>query len=148
VPERHRRICGSVPVLRHTTTLTEPIPRLTAVASANLALASRSNQTFRLQHCCRSRKHIELRIDRLEVELQRELNKIVHPQDFTGVVATSSVLFTLIGGVVVNVGLLVAILRAGQSERVDFVVSDSRWDISVTGSPIEGAVHDRWPVDY
>src|SRR5882672_8145885 len=62
VPARHRRICGSVPVLRHTTTRTEPVSILPAVGSANRALASRSKQ------------NIELRIDRLEVELQRELD--------------------------------------------------------------------------
>jgi hypothetical protein len=57
-------------------------------------------------------------------------------------------LLTLIAGVVLDVGVLGAILLAGQSKGIDFVVSDSRWDISVTGSPIEDAVHDRWPVDY
>jgi hypothetical protein len=55
-------------------------------------------------------------------------------------------LLTLIAGVVV--GVFAAILRAGQSKGIDFVVSDSRWDISVTGSPIEGAVHYGWPIDY
>ena len=45
------------------------------------------------------------------------------------------------------IGALAAILRAGQTERVDFVISGSS-DLPVTGSPIEGAVHDRWPIDY
>ena len=59
-----------------------------------------------------------------------------------------SVLFTLIAGVVVAVGVLPAIVLAGQSKGIDFVVSDSRWDIPVTGSPVKRAVHDRWPIDY
>jgi hypothetical protein len=44
--------------------------------------------------------------------------------------------------------MLAGIVLAGQGKGIDFVVSDSRWDISVTGSPIEGAVHDGWPIDY
>ncbi len=49
--------------------------------------------------------------------------------------------------VVVVVGVLAAILLVGHSERVDSVISGSS-DNPVTGSPVEGAVHDRWPVDY
>src|SRR6266436_7598373 len=45
------------------------------------------------------------------------------------------------------VGVPAFMLRAGQSKRVHLVASDSRWDISVTGSPIEGAVHDGWAID-
>src|SRR6266478_9707998 len=49
----------------------------------------------------------------------------------------------------VAVGLLAAILLAGhrQSKRIHFVVSGSL-DISVTRSPIEGAVHNRRPIDH
>src|SRR5258705_9959555 len=39
------------------------------------------------------------------------------------------------------------LLRAGQTEREDFVISGSS-DLPVTGSPVERAVHDRWPIDY
>src|SRR5258708_19805672 len=59
---------------------------------------------------------------------------------------TASVLL-LVPRVVVIVGVLAAILLVGQSEREDFVISGSS-DLPVTGSPVEGAVHDRWPVDY
>jgi hypothetical protein len=44
-----------------------------------------------------------------------------------------SLLFVVIAGVVVViVGVLAVILLSGQSKGVDFVISDSRWDISVT----------------
>ena len=59
-----------------------------------------------------------------------------------------SVLFTLIAGVVVAVGVLPAIVLAGQSKGIEFVVSDSRRDISVTGSPVERVIHDGRPIDY
>src|SRR5258708_35872271 len=45
-------------------------------------------------------------------------------------------------------GALAAILRASQTEGVNFVVSDSRWDISVTVSPVERAVYDQSPCYY
>jgi len=41
----------------------------------------------------------------------------------------------------------VPMLRAGQSERVDFVISGSD-DFPVTRSPKEHAVYDRWPINY
>src|SRR5882762_5525748 len=63
-------------------------------------------------------------------------------------IPTPSVLLTVIVGVAMVVGVLAAIPRAGQSKRVHFVISDSGRDISVTGSPIEGAFYDRWPIDY
>jgi hypothetical protein len=44
--------------------------------------------------------------------------------------------------------MLAAILLAGQSKGVHFVVSDSRWDISITGSPIDDAVRDGRTIDY
>src|SRR5712664_2001615 len=47
----------------------------------------------------------------------------------------------------VAVRVLGAILLVGQSEREDFVISGSS-DLPITGSPVEGAVHDRWPVEY
>src|SRR6266404_1467585 len=53
----------------------------------------------------------------------------------------------LVPRVVVVVGVLAAILLVGQSEREDFVISGSS-DLPVTGSPVESAVHDRWPIDY
>ena len=53
----------------------------------------------------------------------------------------------VIVAVVVIVGVLAAILLAGQTKGVNFVVPCSL-DISVTRSLIEGAVHDRWPIDY
>src|SRR5229473_2843352 len=56
----------------------------------------------------------------------------------------ASVLLLVMG---VIVGVLAAILLVGQSEREDFVISGSS-DLPVTGSPVEGAVHDRWSVDY
>src|SRR5258708_23692405 len=59
---------------------------------------------------------------------------------------TASVLL-LVPRVVVVVGVVGAILLVGQSEREDFVISGSS-DLPVTGSPVESAVHDRWPVDY
>lgn len=37
---------------------------------------------------------------------------------------------------------LPSIARAGQSKRVDFVISDPGWDSSVPGSPIENIVHN------
>ncbi len=48
------------------------------------------------------------------------------------------------------VGLLAAVLLAGQrqSKGIHFVISDSGRNISVTRSPVEGTVHDRWPIDY
>src|SRR6266700_5281224 len=63
-------------------------------------------------------------------------------------IQTPSVLPTVIARVAAIAGVLTVILLAGQAKGVHFVISDSRWDISVTGSPIEGAVHDRWPIDY
>src|ERR1700716_3733129 len=51
------------------------------------------------------------------------------------------VLPTVIVGVVVIAGVLAMILLVGQTKGEHFVVSDSRWDISVARSPIEGAVH-------
>ena len=47
-----------------------------------------------------------------------------------------------------SAGMLAGIVLAGQGKGIDFVVSDSRWDISITGSPVEGAVHDGWTIDY
>jgi len=58
-----------------------------------------------------------------------------------------SVWLTVIAGVVVTVGLLAAILLTGQTKGEHFVISGSL-DISVTRSPIEGAVHDGWPIEY
>src|SRR6266436_4645613 len=43
--------------------------------------------------------------------------------------------------------VLAAILLVGQTEREHFVISGSS-DLPITGSPVKGAVHDRWPVDY
>jgi len=40
-----------------------------------------------------------------------------------------------------------AILLAGQTKGEYFVISCS-FDISVTRSPVEGAVDNRWPIDY
>ena len=37
-------------------------------------------------------------------------------------------------------------VRTGQSKRVDFVISGS-FDFLVTGTPVEGAVHNRWAID-
>src|SRR5438034_336759 len=45
------------------------------------------------------------------------------------------------------VGVLASMIRAGQSKRVDFVISGSH-DFAVTRSPKEHAVYDGWPVDY
>jgi hypothetical protein len=43
-------------------------------------------------------------------------------------------LFVVIAGVVMVIaGVLAVILLSGQSKGVDIVISDSRWDISVTG---------------
>src|SRR5467141_3092358 len=39
-------------------------------------------------------------------------------------------------------GAVASILRAGQSKRIHFVISDSGWDTPITRSPIDGAVHD------
>src|SRR6266568_5228514 len=44
------------------------------------------------------------------------------------------------------VGVPTSMVRAGQGKCVHFVVSGSN-DISVTGSPVERAVHDRWAVN-
>ncbi len=60
-------------------------------------------------------------------------------------IQTRSVLPTVI--VVAIAGVLTVILLAGQTKGEHFVISGSL-DISVARSPIEGAVHDRWPVDY
>src|SRR6266851_9119003 len=49
--------------------------------------------------------------------------------------------------VVVIAGVLAVIVLAGQTKGVHFVISGSL-NTPVTRSPIEGAVHDRWPVDY
>ena len=54
---------------------------------------------------------------------------------------------TVIVGVVVIAGVLAVILLAGQTKGEHFVISGSS-DISVARSPVEGAVHDRWPVEY
>src|SRR6266403_5762991 len=65
-------------------------------------------------------------------------------------IQTPSVLPTVIVGVVVVVvlaGVLAVIVLAGQTKGVHFVISDSL-DTPVTRSPIEGAVHNRWPIDY
>jgi hypothetical protein len=48
----------------------------------------------------------------------------------------------------VVVGVLAAIPLAGQSKGIDFVVSDSGTNVSVTGSPIDDTVDPGWPVDY
>src|SRR6266850_6336132 len=48
---------------------------------------------------------------------------------------------------VLMVGVPTSMSRAGHSKRVHFVVSDSGWDIPVTGSPIQGAVYDGWAID-
>src|SRR6266404_4008955 len=60
-------------------------------------------------------------------------------------IQTRSVLPTVI--VVAIAGVLTVILLAGQTKGEHFVISGSL-DISVAGSPIESAVHDRWPVEY
>src|SRR5882762_1510489 len=74
-------------------------------------------------------------------------------------IQTPSVLPTVIVGVVVVVviagvvvvvviaGVLAVIVLAGQTKGVHFVISSSL-DTPVTRSPIEGAVHNRWPIDY
>ena len=49
--------------------------------------------------------------------------------------------------VVVIAGLLAMLLRTSKAEREDFIIPGSS-DLPITGSPIESAVHDRWPVDY
>jgi len=41
--------------------------------------------------------------------------------------------------------LLLASILAAQSKCVHFVISGSD---SVTRTPIDGAVHDGWPIDY
>src|ERR1700737_2555921 len=46
------------------------------------------------------------------------------------------------------VRLLLMIVRTRNTERVDLVVSRSGGDVSITRSPIDGAVHDGWPVQY
>src|SRR6266550_7889485 len=60
---------------------------------------------------------------------------------------TRSVLPTVIARVVTIAGVLTVILLAGQAKGEHFVISGSL-DISVTGSPIEGAVHNRRAIDY
>jgi hypothetical protein len=55
---------------------------------------------------------------------------------------------TLSVSATVIVGVPAAILLAGYSKGIDFVIADSGRDISITGSPVEGAIHDRWPIDY
>src|SRR5437899_12491091 len=55
------------------------------------------------------------------------------------IIGRPSVLPTVIVGVVAMI--------AGQTKGEHFVVSGSL-DISVAGSPIEGAVRDRWPIEY
>jgi len=60
-------------------------------------------------------------------------------------IQTRSVLPTVI--VVAIAGVLTVILLAGQTKGEHFVISGSL-DISVARSPIEGAVHDRWPIEY
>jgi hypothetical protein len=42
-------------------------------------------------------------------------------------------------------GVFASVLRAGQSKGVHFVVPGS--DL-VTGAPIDGTVHDGWPIDH
>ena len=49
--------------------------------------------------------------------------------------------------VVVIAGVLAVIVLAGQTKGVHFVISGSL-DTPVTRSPIEGAVHNRWPIDF
>src|SRR6266853_5711000 len=63
------------------------------------------------------------------------------------IIRRPSVLPTVIVGVVVIAGVLAVILLAGQTKGEHFVISGSP-DISVARSPVEGAVHDRWPVEY
>src|SRR5712671_3141737 len=60
-------------------------------------------------------------------------------------IQTRSVLPTVI--VVAIAGVLTVILLAGQTKGEHFVISGSL-DISVARSPIEGAVHDRWSIEY
>src|SRR5258708_20144864 len=62
-------------------------------------------------------------------------------------IQSRSVLPTVIARVLAISGVLAAILLVGQTEREHFVISGSS-DLPITGSPVEGAVHDRWPVDY
>ncbi len=54
---------------------------------------------------------------------------------------------TVIVGVVVIAGVLAVIVPTGETKGEHFVISGSL-DISVARSPIEGAVHDRWPIEY
>src|SRR5712671_5133417 len=54
-------------------------------------------------------------------------------------IQSPSVLPTVIVGVVAMI--------AGQTKGEHFVVSGSL-EISVAGSPVESAVHDRWPVEH
>src|SRR6266481_1381328 len=62
-------------------------------------------------------------------------------------IQSRSVLPTVIARVLAISGVLAAILLVGQTEREHFVISGSS-DLPITGSPVEGAVHDRWPVYY
>src|SRR6267143_314337 len=49
---------------------------------------------------------------------------------------------------VVILRLIVVIVRTRNGERIELVVSRSRSDVSITRSPIDGAVHDGWPVQH
>src|SRR6267154_4634857 len=67
-------------------------------------------------------------------------------------IQTRSVLPAMIVRVVVVVvgviaGVLAVIVLAGQTKGLHFVISGSL-NTPVTRSPIEGAVHHRWPIDY
>ena len=62
-------------------------------------------------------------------------------------IQTPSLLPTVIARVAAIAGVLTVILLAGQAKGEHFVISGSL-DISVTRSPIERAVHNRWPIDH
>src|SRR6267143_6894287 len=49
---------------------------------------------------------------------------------------------------VVIVRLIVVIVRTSNGECIELVVSRSRSDVSITRSPIDGALHDGWPVQH
>src|SRR5882672_5861294 len=60
----------------------------------------------------------------------------------------ATTLARLIGTIATIVGVLASIVRTAQCEREHFVVSDSWRDPAITRTPVEGALHDGWPIDY